>query len=314
MAINLRDYSRTSAQRGWGSGWPNCSASSQLATVVGNNPDGTVAARVTVHKRIARLVDLLLDECERRGYQLYGEQCGGFNCRAISGTRTASNHSWGLAVDLNWQLNPMRRPLTTNIPGWMVQLWNRYGFAWGGHYTGTPDPMHFEHMGTPADADAMTALAIAELGGASTTTTETVRKGSSGGAVRRLQEMLGIPADGEFGPATDAALRTFQRTHKLTVDGVAGPATWQALEDHMPTPAEIQRIVREIVREELATVASRADLGYARDQILTALGVDPGTAPQTRPPEELAASALPTRADVDKMVAAAVQAVTTRKP
>ena len=57
----------------------------------------------------------------------------------------------------------MRRPLTTDIPAWMVAMWNRYGFAWGGHYTGTPDAMHFEFMGTPAQADQMTALALREL-------------------------------------------------------------------------------------------------------------------------------------------------------
>ncbi len=164
MAIDLRDYGRTSAQRGWGAGWPSCSgAAGDLATVVANNPDGSVAAKVTVRKRLARLVDVLLDECERRGYNFHANQCGGYNCRPIGGTRTASNHSWGVAIDLNWQLNPMRRPLTTNIPGWMVQMFNRYGFAWGGHYRGTPDTMHFEFMGTPTDADDMTALALHEL-------------------------------------------------------------------------------------------------------------------------------------------------------
>lgn len=57
----------------------------------------------------------------------------------------------------------MKRPLTTNVPAWMVKLWNHYGFAWGGHYRGTPDPMHFEFMGTPTDADEMTEKAIREL-------------------------------------------------------------------------------------------------------------------------------------------------------
>lgn len=162
--IDLEDYSRTAAQRGWGAGWPSCAgARGDLATVVTGTPEGRITAKVVVRKRIARLVNLLLRECSRQGYALRAEQCGGYNCRSIGGTRTASNHSWGLAVDLNWQINPMRRPLTTNVPGWMVKLWNRYGFAWGGHYRGTPDPMHFEFMGTPADADEMTGKAVREL-------------------------------------------------------------------------------------------------------------------------------------------------------
>ncbi|HEY3830603.1 MAG TPA: peptidoglycan-binding protein [Solirubrobacteraceae bacterium] len=48
-------------------------------------------------------------------------------------------------------------------------------------------------------------------------------------AVRRLQEALGVSADGEFGPQTEAAVRHFQSAHGLEVDGVVGPATWSAL-------------------------------------------------------------------------------------
>ena len=119
---------------------------------------------------MARLVGLLIAETENRGYLLRAGQCWGYVCRAIAGIAVASNHSWGLAVDINSLANPYQFPRRTDLPTWMPLLWNRYGFAWGGNYNddgqyGKADSMHFEFMGTPADADAMTALALFELTG-----------------------------------------------------------------------------------------------------------------------------------------------------
>ena len=165
MAINLSDYSCTAAQRGWGAGWPSCGGARSHLVVVTADRSGT---RVSVHARISRLVDMLLDETERRGYLMKKGQTGAYNCRAIGGTKSPSNHSWGLAVDVNWQENPYTTDLRDRtIPDWMPPLWNRYGFAWGGHYAGSKkDFMHWEFMGSPEDADAMTALALKELTGA----------------------------------------------------------------------------------------------------------------------------------------------------
>lgn len=45
----------------------------------------------------------------------------------------------------------------------------------------------------------------------------------------RVQQELGIPADGIAGPQTERALKRFQRANGLTVDGVIGPETLAAL-------------------------------------------------------------------------------------
>src|SRR5205085_662546 len=47
--------------------------------------------------------------------------------------------------------------------------------------------------------------------------------------LRLMQQRLSIPADGQFGPGTERALKAFQSHHGLTADGVLGPATRKAL-------------------------------------------------------------------------------------
>ncbi len=69
----------------------------------------------------------------------------------------------------------------------------------------------------------------------------TVKSGSSGRTVRRVQALLNVASgpilgeDGGFGPKTDAAARAFQRVYGLTVDGVVGDHTWAALLGKLPT-------------------------------------------------------------------------------
>jgi predicted chitinase/peptidoglycan hydrolase-like protein with peptidoglycan-binding domain len=60
----------------------------------------------------------------------------------------------------------------------------------------------------------------------------TLRRGSRGAFVVSLQQAVGAaPADGVFGPATEARLRQFQRLNGLVADGIAGPATWESIDN-----------------------------------------------------------------------------------
>lgn len=59
-----------------------------------------------------------------------------------------------------------------------------------------------------------------------------LKKGLKGAPVKRLQEKLGITADGDFGPGTERAVRDFQQSAGLGVDGIAGPDTFTALGLH----------------------------------------------------------------------------------
>jgi hypothetical protein len=71
-----------------------------------------------------------------------------------------------------------------------------------------------------------------------------LKRGSTGPDVVALQNILGIEADGSFGPKTEAAVKAFQSFHGLIADGVVGPKTWAELLKHPDedTPRELQVI------------------------------------------------------------------------
>src|SRR3954463_15383683 len=58
---------------------------------------------------------------------------------------------------------------------------------------------------------------------------QTLRRGGEGAPVGAVQQALGVPADGVFGPQTRRAVRAFQAAHGLEVDGIVGPVTSAAL-------------------------------------------------------------------------------------
>lgn len=70
----------------------------------------------------------------------------------------------------------------------------------------------------------------------------TIQEGATGDVVRRLQRALrrtpnlSIVVDGNFGPATAAAVREFQSGAGLDPDGIVGPKTWAALPSGGPMP------------------------------------------------------------------------------
>lgn len=236
------------AHPSWGPGWPTDNRSKMITVVAGKG-----GVRLPVRKEIGPLVAALVGDLERaRGRPFRIDWSWGYANRAIAGTTTPSNHSWGLAVDLDAPENPylpaavhrQAHPLRKTFPGGRVlrstmpedveAIANRWGFGWGGRYTTRPDPMHFEYMGSTDDAKQLVngmgdfpkperprKVPPAER--------PITRRGSRGPFVRYLQRKLGIPRDGIFGPVTEGAVRTFQQDKGLTVDGIVGPETWTAV-------------------------------------------------------------------------------------
>lgn len=107
-----------------------------------------------VRSEVAPLFRELIRLLRAYGYSKISSS-GGYAYRYIKGTTTWSNHAWGLAADFNAATNYGRRSngqLITDMPSQANAIANSLGMRWGGTFKSNPDAMHYEFMGTPADA------------------------------------------------------------------------------------------------------------------------------------------------------------------
>jgi hypothetical protein len=150
-----------------------------------------------------------------------------------------SNHGWGLAMDLGYDVNGKLTSMGGKCLEWMCANAPKYGFYL---QTGDKNSKEFENwhyqycLGdkTPDGTVPVTAseLAPAQHGNNAMEFKypgSPVKKGSKGPQVMLVQAALGIKADGDFGPKTEAAVKAWQQSNGLTADGVIGPITWDKL-------------------------------------------------------------------------------------
>lgn len=87
--------------------------------------------------------------------------------------------------------------------------------------------------------------------------------------IKELQSILGITVDGDFGPATLAAVKNFQRAHGLIVDGVVGKNTVAKLK-------EVRDGKTPVKQPDIVTVSDAQLIAYCRKMVdtlyLVALG------------------------------------------
>jgi hypothetical protein len=108
--------------------------------------DVPILGSVTCHRILIPQLVAAFGQLERKGLAnlIDVSQYGGcYVPRFISRDprRGLSMHAFGLAVDLNVPGN--HYGTKGNIDPRVVQVFERWGFAWGGHWS-PPDPMHFE--------------------------------------------------------------------------------------------------------------------------------------------------------------------------
>lgn len=160
----------------------------------------------------------------------------GYNYRPnTNNPRQLSCHASGTAIDYNATRHPngksgtWTREQRAEIEKILGEVDNVVRCLFG------YDEMHFEIC---ADAPAVARVAtrlrgeLVEEG-----RYPVLRKGSKGVNVSVLQNHMNrvypaysrLRVDGDFGPATEAVVREFQRRAGLVVDGIVGPKTWQRL-------------------------------------------------------------------------------------
>jgi hypothetical protein len=103
-------------------------------------------ARFTVAANAAPQFQGLVKDLEDAGYKIDPTISGGYNPRNIAGTNTPSQHSFGLAIDINSSRNQQGAKTSSDIPQDLArQLAAKWGLRWGGDFSGNSrDPMHFE--------------------------------------------------------------------------------------------------------------------------------------------------------------------------
>lgn len=162
-----------------------------------------------------------------------------------------SNHLSGTAVDLNWSDHPFKVRGTFNAAQMRaireLLAWYEGLIFWGGDWKSPIDEMHWQvgynvagtnkiadFLRRKVRADGFSTFQRAGVGFNPPPITEVVWLGrqyeSTGDRVRQLQAALnvvgaGLTVDGDFGPATEAAVMDFQLRSGLLVDGIAGPDT-----------------------------------------------------------------------------------------
>ncbi|HCE60779.1 MAG TPA: hypothetical protein DER11_05185 [Janibacter terrae] len=152
--------------------------------------------------------------------------------------------AWLLAPDSEGRPAAMARRFGVMYIIWNRQIWGTYQMSTGWRaYNGVSphtDHIHFSFSWDGAmqrtswwTGKAWTGVTTTP-GGPSMpipdpTEYPTLRVGSSGPDVKLAQEVIGVTADGAFGPATQTALKTWQRTNGVKVTGVLDDATWNRM-------------------------------------------------------------------------------------
>lgn len=101
-----------------------------------------IPKKIYCNKDLQEPLKLALENVLNRGLSSEIKTWDGcFNIRAKRGTKSASLHSWGIAIDINAAWNRFGKKPTMSKE--LVSCFTDAGFDWGGDWK-NPDGMHFQ--------------------------------------------------------------------------------------------------------------------------------------------------------------------------
>ncbi len=95
-----------------------------------------------------------------------------------------------------------------------------------------------------------------------------LKLGSTGEDVKKLQTFLGLKDDGDFGPNTEKAVKTWQKANGLKDDGIVGDATWNKMfpknQDTPKSPGlsleKLKGVIPDSVLNEIPETAAKFNI------------------------------------------------------
>ncbi|MCL5407726.1 MAG: M15 family metallopeptidase [Patescibacteria group bacterium] len=144
-----------------------CQNSNQISNFFGKPGANLVSynlfgSDIMVHELLPPYLDHIQKEVNdaKTGYNF--TNITSYNNRSKVGGGGKSLHSWGIAIDINPDSNPYQPgnygPPQSDIPIQIVNIFKKYGFAWGGDWPGERDPMHFEWYGAEIGGSVLDKL------------------------------------------------------------------------------------------------------------------------------------------------------------
>lgn len=145
-----------------------------------------------------------------------------------------SNHGWGLAMDLGYDVGGRLTSMGGKCLEWMCANAPKYGFYLQGNNPSSKEfeAWHWQYcLGDKTlDGSVQVAPAAPAVGPLLFNYPgNPIGLGSKGPDAALVQAVIGAKADGDFGPKSVESLKAWQTSNGLTADGSVGPVTWKKM-------------------------------------------------------------------------------------